>query len=176
MLEPRNEAETIELFEAAQESLGWQIVHLQVRFPDAIIENVKGQRLTVEFEYKARNFHHHGHDPAGCDLIVCWRNNWPAAPVPVWGLQDCFSLPHPVWVREAERRLASLQDTIDNLSDELEKAKIQLRSVNVELAYLRATRMNIAGVHTIEGIGQFYTATSQEAENVDRFFHRLFSG
>ena len=22
----------------------------------------------------------HGHDPAGCDVLVCWRHNWPECP------------------------------------------------------------------------------------------------
>jgi len=85
---PGNEAETIALYQVMQESLGWNIVHLQTRFPDAIIENRKGKRLVVEFEYLARNFWEHGHDPSGCDLIICWGNNWLDSPLPVWALED----------------------------------------------------------------------------------------
>jgi hypothetical protein len=25
----------------------------------------------------------HGHDPAGCDLIVCWQHDWPDSPLEV---------------------------------------------------------------------------------------------
>lgn len=83
---PSNEAETITLYKLAQDKLGWRIVRLQTRFPDAIIENARGQRLIVEFEYLAKNFKLHKHDKDGCDLIVCWRNNWGDAPLPVWEL------------------------------------------------------------------------------------------
>lgn len=87
---PTNEAELIELFRLAQDQLGWCIVDYTTRlYPDAIIENSDGQQLTVEFEHCAKNFHAHGHDPAGCDLIICWANNWPDAPLPVWALQEC---------------------------------------------------------------------------------------
>lgn len=86
---PRTEAETIALFKLVSARLGWRIVHLQIAFPDAMIENGRGQRLVVEFEFDSKNFHAHGHDPAGCDLIVCWRDRWENPPVPVWALEEC---------------------------------------------------------------------------------------
>jgi len=97
MFEPTNEAETIELYKLVQEQLGWRIVHLQTPFPDAIIENASGQQLVAEFEYTAKNFKAHGHDPAGCDLVICWTNGWADAPVPVWALEDCVPADCPVW-------------------------------------------------------------------------------
>jgi Homing endonuclease associated repeat len=33
-------------------------------------------RFAVEFEFESRNFLSHGHDPSGCDLVVCWEHNW----------------------------------------------------------------------------------------------------
>ena len=89
---PSNEAETIELFKLNRDQLGWRIVHLQTAFPDAIIENARGQRLVIEFEYLAKNFKAHGHDPDGCDLFVCWYNNWPASPLPVWEICRAMGL------------------------------------------------------------------------------------
>lgn len=87
---PSNEAETIVLYKLVQKHLGWRIVHLQTAFPDAVIENHNGIRLTIEFEYLARGFKRHGHDfGSGCDLVICWRNDWPGAPLPVWALEDC---------------------------------------------------------------------------------------
>jgi len=99
MIQPTNEAETIRLFTLAGDLLGWRIVHLQERFPDAIIENSRGQRLTAEFEYCARNFQQHGHNPRGCDLVICWCNLWPDATVPVWALEDMILPDDPVWDR-----------------------------------------------------------------------------
>ena len=90
---PTNEAELIDLFRLAQDRLAWRIVDYTTRlYPDAIIENSHGQQLTVEFEHCAKNFQAHGHDPAGCDLIICWANNWPDAPLPVWALQECRAI------------------------------------------------------------------------------------
>jgi len=86
---PTNEAETIELFKVVQSRLGWRITFSQGAFPDAIIESDDGDRLTVEFEYLSRNFERHGHDPGGCDLLICWVDNWPDAPLPVQALADC---------------------------------------------------------------------------------------
>ena len=86
---PRTEAETITLFKLASARLGWKIASLQTAFPDAVIENGRGQRLVVEFEFDSRNFRQHSHDPAGCDLIVCWRDGWENPSVPVWALEEC---------------------------------------------------------------------------------------
>jgi hypothetical protein len=38
------------------------------------------ERVRIEFEYRSRNFREHGHDPAGCDLVVCWEHNWHDCP------------------------------------------------------------------------------------------------
>ena len=82
---PRNEEEVIELYKLAQYRLGWPIIHLQRKCPDAIVAK-NGHQLRAEFEHKARNFKAHGHDPGDCDLIICWHNNWPDAPLP-WPLK-----------------------------------------------------------------------------------------
>ena len=36
--------------------------------------------MRIEFEYESRNFRDHGQPTDGCDLIVCWRHNWPQSP------------------------------------------------------------------------------------------------
>jgi hypothetical protein len=40
-------------------------------------------KARIEFEFKASNFVEHGHDPAQCDFIVCWENDWPDCPLKV---------------------------------------------------------------------------------------------
>ena len=37
----------------------------------------------IEFEYESRNFLRHLHDPSQCDIIVCWKHNWPECPLEV---------------------------------------------------------------------------------------------
>jgi len=30
--------------------------------------------------HESRTFRDHGHPEDGCDIIVCWRHNWPGCP------------------------------------------------------------------------------------------------
>jgi len=135
---PQNEEETIALFKLAQHQLGWRIVHLQTRFPDAVIENGHGQRLIVEFEYRATNFLTHGHCPIGCDLIIAYENDWENSPVPVWELKTCtkeivsilrkvigYSIPFEQYL-EVCGRCDILEDKIRDLTTELEKSKREM--------------------------------------------------
>ena len=46
------------------------------------------QRLRIEFEHRSRNFRDHHHDPAACDLIVCWHHDWPECPLEVLELAE----------------------------------------------------------------------------------------
>lgn len=105
---PTNEQETIDLFKLACDWHGWTIVDLQRACPDAVIENGAGVRLSAEFEHLARSFRAHGHDPASCDLIVCWVNNWPGAPLPVWALADTLPALDPLWARWGLSRVAAM--------------------------------------------------------------------
>jgi hypothetical protein len=81
---PTNEAGVIFLFGALAAELGFRVERLQAAFPDceAKREIVPGkwERVRIEFEFESRNFKEHRHDPAGCDVIVCWRHNWPDCP------------------------------------------------------------------------------------------------
>jgi len=45
-------------------------------------------RARIEFEFKASNFNEHGHDPDGCDFIVCWINDWPDCPITIIELKS----------------------------------------------------------------------------------------
>jgi hypothetical protein len=38
------------------------------------------QRVRIEFEFESRNFLKHRHKKDGCDMIICWRHNWPECP------------------------------------------------------------------------------------------------
>ena len=84
---PTNENGVLVLFGAMAERLGFLILRVQLGFPDVEAWRIVGpdrlQRVKVEVEYQSRNFVAHGHDPKGCDLIVCWEDNWPESPVEV---------------------------------------------------------------------------------------------
>jgi len=64
--------------------LGYMVEAVQAGFPDCEakrqIDAGKWQRVRIEFEFESRNFRDHGHSEDGCDIIVCWRHNWPNCP------------------------------------------------------------------------------------------------
>jgi hypothetical protein len=64
--------------------LGYMVEAVQTGFPDCEAKRQVGpnnwQRVRIEFEFESRNFRDHGHCLEGCDVIVCWRHNWPDCP------------------------------------------------------------------------------------------------
>lgn len=82
--EPVNESGVIFLFGMVARELGYYVEAVQAGYPDCEAKRQiapgKWQRVKIEFEYESRNFRDHGHSPAGCDVIVCWRHNWPDCP------------------------------------------------------------------------------------------------
>jgi hypothetical protein len=88
---PLNEQGVVLQFGALAERLGFRVMSVRQAFPDCVALRRTGlaswQPLRIEFEYESRSFEQHGHDPAGCDLIVCWRDNWEACPLPVLELR-----------------------------------------------------------------------------------------
>jgi len=81
---PVNEDGVVFLFGMVARELGYLVEAVQAGFPDCEakrqIDAGRWQRVRIEFEFESRNFHDHGHPPDGCDVIVCWRHNWPDCP------------------------------------------------------------------------------------------------
>jgi hypothetical protein len=81
---PVNELGVMVLFGMMAAGLGLQVESVQGKFPDCMAKRQvapgKWQYLRIEFEYESKNFKLHGHDPKGCDVIVCWRHNWKECP------------------------------------------------------------------------------------------------
>ncbi len=82
--EPVNEMGVSMLFAMYARQLGFIIEAVQTAFPDCRakmeIRPGRWQDVRIEFEYESRSFAEHGHDPKGCDMIVCWRHNWKGCP------------------------------------------------------------------------------------------------
>jgi hypothetical protein len=82
--EPVNEMGVSMLFAMVARDMGFILEAIQPGFPDcrAKMEVMPGrwQDVRIEFEKDSRSFAEHGHDPKGCDMIVCWRHNWKACP------------------------------------------------------------------------------------------------
>ena len=89
--EPINEQGVVLLFAALCYDLGFRIEGIRTKFPDAILrrKNSHGSfsSCRAEFEFKASNFKTHNHSTKGCDLIICWENDWKTCPVEVLELK-----------------------------------------------------------------------------------------
>lgn len=81
---PVNENGVVFLFGMVARELGYSVEAIQIGFPDCEAKRQvapgKWQRVRIEFEFESRNFVEHGHDPLGCDVLVCWSDNWSDAP------------------------------------------------------------------------------------------------
>jgi hypothetical protein len=90
---PVNELGVMVLFGMVAARLGLQVESVQGKFPDCVAKRQvapgKWQHLRIEFEYESKNFHLHGHDPKGCDMIVCWRHNWKDCPEGIEVVELC---------------------------------------------------------------------------------------
>jgi hypothetical protein len=92
--DPASELEVVGLFFMALPYLPFPFVITSVNdaFPDVEGLNPEtGARVTCEVEVRSSHFKAHGHAPAGCDHIVCWEHDWPAAPVDVVCLRELFA-------------------------------------------------------------------------------------
>jgi Homing endonuclease associated repeat len=82
--EPVNEQGVVFLFGMVARELGYHVEAVQTGFPDCEakrqVDAGKWQRVRIEFEFESRNFRDHGHSSEACDIIVCWRHNWPECP------------------------------------------------------------------------------------------------
>jgi hypothetical protein len=82
--EPVNEQGVVLLFGMLAKELGYLVEGVQKGFPDCEakreIAPERWQRVAIEFEFESKNFRDHGHPATGCDVIVCWRHNWPECP------------------------------------------------------------------------------------------------
>lgn len=88
---PINENGVILLFGMVAARLGYAVGRVKAEFPDCdgfreLAPN-KWQPLRIEFEYESRNYLIHKHPLLGCDLIVCWKHNWPECPIEVLELE-----------------------------------------------------------------------------------------
>src|ERR1051326_4144515 len=84
---PINESGVLYLFGTVSERLGFVVTLIQTGFPDCLamrlVDVDRWQPVRIEFEYESRNFLRHLHDPSQCDIIVCWKYNWPECPLEV---------------------------------------------------------------------------------------------
>lgn len=86
---PINEQGVVYLFGMVSRELGFSIEALQQGFPDCEGKYLHDKsrkiwaKARIEFEFRASNFREHCHNENDCDVIVCWENDWPDAPLRV---------------------------------------------------------------------------------------------
>ena len=89
---PTCENAVLFLFGAMANDLGFKVRRMQAAFPDCLAVRRVGENqwedVKIEMELFSRNFAAHGHDPKGCNLIVCWEHNWPECPLEVLELKS----------------------------------------------------------------------------------------
>jgi hypothetical protein len=86
---PINEQGVVFLFGMVSYELGFIVEAIHAAYPDCEAKRCvdqrqqRWQRVRIEFEFWSSNFRDHGHDPAACDIIVCWEHDWPECPLEV---------------------------------------------------------------------------------------------
>jgi len=92
---PVNEQGVILAFGAIAHDLGYAVEAVAAAFPDCFAKRRVGEgrweSVRIEFEFRSRNFRDHGHEPSGCDLIVCWEHDWPSCPLEVLELKSAIA-------------------------------------------------------------------------------------
>ena len=90
---PINEQGVVLLFGFYLKELGFShLEEIRTGFPDAVgmrpKERRRLERVRIEFEFQSRNFQTHGHPVDGCDVIICWEDNWTDCPLEVIELKS----------------------------------------------------------------------------------------
>ena len=92
---PINEAGVIALFGMVAAELGYRIETVAPGFPDCTARRHVGagrwESVRIELEFRSHSFRDHGHDPDGCDVIVCWEHDWPDCPLEVLALREAIA-------------------------------------------------------------------------------------
>jgi len=88
---PVNENGVILLFGKIAADLNMYVEEIRPAFPDCVARRFTGkgwEKILIEFEFRASHFQDHNHDPKGCDVIVCWENDWAECPIEVLELKE----------------------------------------------------------------------------------------
>lgn len=89
--EPINEQGVVSLFTVLCYDLGFLLEGIRTKFPDAILKRKNNHGnyspCLSEFEFKASNYRLHNHPLKGCDLIICWENDWKDCPIEILELK-----------------------------------------------------------------------------------------
>lgn len=94
---PVNEQGVVFLFGMVCFELGFAVEAVRTSYPDCEAKRRvnrkrdEWERVRIEFEYRSSDFRNHGHDPNGCDVIVCWEHDWSECPLEVIELKTAIN-------------------------------------------------------------------------------------
>jgi hypothetical protein len=94
---PTNEQGVIYLFGMVSSEPGLFVEAIHQAYPDCEAKRCvdprqnRWQPVQIEFEYRSSKFREHGHDPALCDLFICWEHDWPECPLEVIELRSVIA-------------------------------------------------------------------------------------
>jgi transcriptional regulator with XRE-family HTH domain len=83
---PLNEQGVVYLFALVADKLGFTVEAIGTKFPDCQAKmridkrGVRWRPVRIEFEYLSSHFKNQKHPAEGCDVIVCWKNDWSNCP------------------------------------------------------------------------------------------------
>jgi len=104
------------------------------------------------------NFKKHGHPvDDNCDLIICWKDNWPESPLPVMALKDC-----------AEKEAKIIRELLGTSISWYEFIEERARRITAEKA-LSKIKNEIAIEETVDKQQDKCLRADQECEH-DSFF------
>jgi hypothetical protein len=114
---PVNENGVVFLFGKVAEDLNMYIEEIKPGFPDCIGRRFNGkgwERVDIEFEYASSNFKTHGHDPKGCDIVICWDHDWPQCPIEVIALKNVIpGLPNTAVTRPSDSPAKQAEQSLE---------------------------------------------------------------
>ena len=150
---PANELGVVFLFAHVSRRLQFRIEEIRPQFPDCIAYRRMGdseKKTKIEFEFRSSSFKAHRHDAAGCDVIVCWHDDWPDCParIEVIELKKFFGLSRKVWIIQAIKSFQAQLDEFDRFDWSMSK---QVTPGDVLLMYRCTPTSAISDVFLFEG-------------------------
>ena len=171
---PKGEAGVVFLFASIFKRLGLRIEEIGAAYPDCIAYKQVGdheKEVRIEFEYKSSNFRIHGHDPKGCNCIVCWHHDWHDVPrrIEVIELKKLFGVQTKVWIQGAVK---SEQHWLDEEEDKL-KWVLSSRATEGDLLlmYRCAPTCSITDVFRFCGTGKVYDGGGDSGNRKAKYFY-----
>lgn len=73
--EPQNEMGVLFLLGGVIDRIGYRMAYIDGRYPDAVLVDPDKNKIKTELEFNASSFITHGHNPALCDLVICWNDD-----------------------------------------------------------------------------------------------------